>query len=150
MSVSNGEIVNLLKVDSTNTEAKRILKKRKISSPTWIVAEEQTSGKGRGENKWVSNKGNLFASLIFPVSFNIKNLPILSCAVSLATYECVKYFTKDDCFMKIILSITLVFLFSFSSAWALPECEGSPYKGDDISKTKHWDNCEGIITRSNG
>ena len=50
--------------------------------------------------------------------------------------------------MKLILSITLLFLFSFSSAWALPECEGSPYKGDDLSKIKHWDNCEGVFTFS--
>ena len=47
--------------------------------------------------------------------------------------------------MKIILSITLLFLFSFSSAWALPECEGSPYKGYEITKIKHWDNCEGTL-----
>ena len=101
MNIKNGEIINLLQVDSTNTEAQRLLKKKKISSPLWIVAEEQTSGKGRGENKWVSNKGNLFASLIFPISFNIKNLPILSCAVSLATLECLEFFIKDDQFLKI-------------------------------------------------
>lgn len=101
MNIKNGEIINLLQVDSTNTEAQRLLKKKKISSPLWIVAEEQTSGKGRGENKWVSNKGNLFASLIFPISFNIKNLPILSCAVSLATFECLEFFIKDDQFLKI-------------------------------------------------
>ena len=81
MNIKNGEIINLLQVDSTNTEAQRLLKKKKISSPLWIVAEEQTSGKGRGENKWVSNKGNLFASLIFPISFNIKNLPIFNFSV---------------------------------------------------------------------
>ena len=52
--------------------------------------------------------------------------------------------------MKLILSITLLFLFSFSSAWALPECEGSPYKGDDLSKIKDWDNCEGVHTFTNG
>ena len=46
--------------------------------------------------------------------------------------------------------LILLFLFSFSSAWALPECEDSPHKGDDLSKIKHWDNCEGIITSSNG
>ena len=101
MNIKNGEIINLLQVDSTNTEAQRLLKKKKIFSPLWIVAEEQTSGKGRGENKWVSNKGNLFASLIFPISFNLKNLPILSCAVSLATFECLEFFIKDDQFLKI-------------------------------------------------
>ena len=36
-----------------------------------------------------------------PIFFNIKNLPILSCAVSLATFECIKYFKKDDHFLKI-------------------------------------------------
>ena len=101
MNIVNAEIINILQVDSTNSEAKRLLKKKKISSPLWIVADEQTAGKGRGENKWVSNKGNLFASLIFPISFYIKNLPILSCAVSLATFECLDSFIKDDSFLKI-------------------------------------------------
>ncbi len=101
MNIKNAEIVNLLHVDSTNNEAQRLLKKKKILTPLWVVAEEQTSGKGRGEKKWVSSKGNLFASLILPISFNIKNLPILSCAVSLATFECIKYFNKDDRFLKI-------------------------------------------------
>tara|TARA_R110000796_G_scaffold234588_3_gene353429 strand:- start:159 stop:1037 length:879 start_codon:yes stop_codon:yes gene_type:complete len=50
--------------------------------------------------------------------------------------------------MKYLL--ILLFLFSFSSAWALPECEGSPNTGDDLSKTKHWDNCEGTHTFNNG
>ena len=45
--------------------------------------------------------------------------------------------------------LILLLLFSFSSAWALPECEGSPYKGDDSSKIKHWDNCEGPSRKIN-
>ena len=101
MNIKNAEIINLLQVDSTNIEAQRLLKKKKILTPVWIVAKEQISGKGRGGKKWVSSKGNLFASLILPISFNIKNLPILSCAVSLATFECIKYFKNDDHFLKI-------------------------------------------------
>ena len=50
--------------------------------------------------------------------------------------------------MKYIL--ILLFLFSFSSAWALPECEGSPYNGDNLEITKNWNNCDGTITLSNG
>ena len=50
--------------------------------------------------------------------------------------------------MKHIL--ILLFFFSFSSAWALPECEGSPHRGDDLSKIKHWDNCDGTHTFNNG
>ena len=101
MKIKNAKIINLLQVDSTNNEAQRLLKKKKFLTPLWIVAEEQTNGKGRGEKKWVSNKGNLFASLILPISFNIKNLPILSCVASLATFECIKFFTKSDSFLKI-------------------------------------------------
>ena len=78
MDIENGETINLLKVDSTNIEAHRLLKQKKILSPLWIVAEEQTGGKGRGGKKWISNKGNLFATLILPISFDIKKLPMIS------------------------------------------------------------------------
>ena len=50
--------------------------------------------------------------------------------------------------MKYLL--ILLFLFSFSSAWALPECSGSPYKGDDLNKIKHWDICKGTHTFNSG
>ena len=51
-------------------------------------------------------------------------------------------------FMKYLLILLL--LFSFSSAWALPECEGSPFKERDISKIKHWNNCKGTHIFLNG
>ena len=44
--------------------------------------------------------------------------------------------------MKYLL--ILLFLFSFSSAWALPECPGSPLNLKSIDDWPwHWDNCEG-------
>ena len=49
--------------------------------------------------------------------------------------------------MKYIL--TLLFLFSFTSAWALPECEGSPidiYSGNEM---RNWNNCVGTIILKN-
>ena len=74
MNIKNGEIINLQQVDSTNSEAQRLLRKKKISTPLWIVANEQTSGKGRGEKKWISSKGNLFLSIFFKV--NLKKIKI--------------------------------------------------------------------------
>ena len=47
--------------------------------------------------------------------------------------------------MKYLL--ILLFLFSFSSAWALPECEGSPMIAEDIPSDWHF--CSGYITISN-
>jgi len=101
MYIKKAEIISLSKVDSTNFEAQRILKKERISSPLWIIADEQTKGKGRSGKKWISNKGNLFASLILPISFNVKNLPMLSCAVALATHECLNYFLGQNEHLKI-------------------------------------------------
>jgi BirA family biotin operon repressor/biotin-[acetyl-CoA-carboxylase] ligase len=50
-------------LDSTNEEARR-LAKNGISGPLWIVAREQTSGRGRRGRAWISQGGNLFATLL--------------------------------------------------------------------------------------
>jgi BirA family transcriptional regulator, biotin operon repressor / biotin---[acetyl-CoA-carboxylase] ligase len=56
-------IVRFGAVDSTNEEARR----RALAGetdPVWIVAEEQTAGRGRRGRTWVSPKGNLHASAL--------------------------------------------------------------------------------------
>jgi BirA family biotin operon repressor/biotin-[acetyl-CoA-carboxylase] ligase len=50
-------------IDSTNEEARR----RALAGETdslWIVAEEQTAGRGRRGRTWISSKGNLYASAL--------------------------------------------------------------------------------------
>jgi BirA family biotin operon repressor/biotin-[acetyl-CoA-carboxylase] ligase len=49
--------------DSTNAEALRRARGGE-AGPLWITAETQTSGRGRGGNAWVSEPGNLYASLL--------------------------------------------------------------------------------------
>jgi BirA family biotin operon repressor/biotin-[acetyl-CoA-carboxylase] ligase len=56
-------IVRLGAVDSTNEEARR----RALTGDTdrlWIVAEEQTAGRGRRGRAWISPRGNLHASAL--------------------------------------------------------------------------------------
>jgi BirA family biotin operon repressor/biotin-[acetyl-CoA-carboxylase] ligase len=56
-------IVRLGAVDSTNEEARR----RALTGDTnrlWIVAEEQTAGRGRRGRGWISPRGNLHASAL--------------------------------------------------------------------------------------
>ena len=36
-----------------------------------ILADEQTKGRGRQGNKWISLKGNLFMSLFFKIKQNV-------------------------------------------------------------------------------
>jgi BirA family biotin operon repressor/biotin-[acetyl-CoA-carboxylase] ligase len=51
-------------LDSTNSEALRLARAGEVG-PLWIVAREQTSGRGRRGREWVSGAGNLAASLLF-------------------------------------------------------------------------------------
>ena len=52
-------------VDSTNALAMRLL--NDISCPTWIMAEKQTSGRGRRGRAWIDQSGNFAATLVlFP------------------------------------------------------------------------------------
>jgi BirA family biotin operon repressor/biotin-[acetyl-CoA-carboxylase] ligase len=56
-------ILHLKTVDSTNAEAMR----RAVSGeqgPLWIVADEQTAGRGRAGRSWTSGAENLLASLL--------------------------------------------------------------------------------------
>ena len=50
-------------VDSTNAEAKRRAKAGE-PGPLWIWSARQSQGRGRGGREWISQHGNLFASLL--------------------------------------------------------------------------------------
>jgi BirA family biotin operon repressor/biotin-[acetyl-CoA-carboxylase] ligase len=50
-------------LDSTNEEARRLALAGE-RGPLWITAAEQIMGRGRLQRVWVSNRGNLFATLL--------------------------------------------------------------------------------------
>lgn len=78
-------------VNSTNEVAKNIIFQLKQKSI--ITAVEQTNGRGRRGNFWVSNKGNLFASFIFEIkALDLSKIVILSAVAVLTT---IKYFIKN-------------------------------------------------------
>ena len=56
-------------LDSTNQEARRLAKSGE-RGPLWIVAREQTAGRGRRGRVWVSERGNLFATLLMHVTIS--------------------------------------------------------------------------------
>ncbi|MBZ0216158.1 MAG: biotin--[acetyl-CoA-carboxylase] ligase, partial [Fimbriimonadaceae bacterium] len=59
-------VVRFDDIDSTNQEALR-LAEAGVREDTWIVAKTQTGGRGRRNRRWISEKGNLYASLlVFP------------------------------------------------------------------------------------
>ena len=50
-------------LDSTNEEARRLALAGE-RGPLWTMAREQTAGRGRRGRSWVSERGNLFATLL--------------------------------------------------------------------------------------
>ena len=78
------KLVELDSVDSTNEEARRLAAKGE-PGPVWIVARAQTAGRGRRGNTWISEPGNLFATLLLRTPSH--SPAQLGFAASLATAE---------------------------------------------------------------
>ena len=63
------EIFKFNTVTSTNDMAINLIKEEKKEIGC-VYAEKQTKGRGRYGRKWISNKGNLFSSIFFPLKKN--------------------------------------------------------------------------------
>jgi BirA family biotin operon repressor/biotin-[acetyl-CoA-carboxylase] ligase len=76
---------------STNAEA---LARGRVGErgPLWIAAARQTAGRGRRGNAWVSEPGNLYASLLLTDAAPAAHLPELCFVVALAVRDAVSHF----------------------------------------------------------
>ncbi len=85
-----GRQVTVLKtVESTNTYLNNLLSQHRLPEGAVILAEEQTSGRGLANERWLSEAGkNLLMSVVFYPSFlSTQNLFVLSKAFSLGVYD---------------------------------------------------------------
>ena len=82
-------------LDSTNEEARRLAQSGEVQK-IWIVADEQTAGRGRRGRVWVSPKGNLMTSLYLPGPFAPEIAGQLSFVAGLAIYDAVAKLIGDD------------------------------------------------------
>jgi BirA family biotin operon repressor/biotin-[acetyl-CoA-carboxylase] ligase len=73
---------------STNSEALDLARQGE-RGPLWVVAERQTGGRGRRGRVWVSQPGNLFASLLLTSPAPTAKLPQLSLVAALAVHDAV-------------------------------------------------------------
>ncbi|MFO1089610.1 MAG: biotin--[acetyl-CoA-carboxylase] ligase [Hyphomicrobiales bacterium] len=79
----------LAAVDSTNEEARRLYHSGE-AGPVWIVAEEQTAGRGRLGRSWVSEPGNLYATLLVTLPVPLAVAAQASLVAALAMADAVK------------------------------------------------------------
>jgi BirA family biotin operon repressor/biotin-[acetyl-CoA-carboxylase] ligase len=73
---------------STNTEALALARAGE-AGPLWITAARQTAGRGRRGRNWVSEPGNLYASLLLSGLAHPERAPELSFVASLALHDAI-------------------------------------------------------------
>ena len=73
---------------STNTEA-LALARRGETGPLWVTARQQTAGRGRRGNAWISVPGNLYATLLLCDPATPENAPELSFVAALAVHDAI-------------------------------------------------------------
>jgi len=81
-------------IDSTNIEARRLATAGE-AGPLWILAAEQTQGKGRMGRAWVSKPGNLYATLLWPTRAPQNTLSQLSFVTALAVHQAASNFANS-------------------------------------------------------
>jgi BirA family transcriptional regulator, biotin operon repressor / biotin---[acetyl-CoA-carboxylase] ligase len=90
----NASVVTFAVIDSTNLEAARRAS-RGESAPVWIVAQEQSGGRGRRGKSWASPQGNLFATYLAPGRRSPSEVALLSFAAALAVADLVDAMAGD-------------------------------------------------------
>jgi BirA family biotin operon repressor/biotin-[acetyl-CoA-carboxylase] ligase len=81
-------LVTYEEIASTNAEA---LAKSRAGErgPVWIVAARQTAGRGRHGRAWISERGNLYATLLLSDAAPPAQAPQLAFVAALAVYDAV-------------------------------------------------------------
>jgi len=72
-------------IDSTNAEAARVA--GSLSGPEWILALEQTSGRGRRGRAWVNPAGNFAATYVMRPTEPPEQVALRSFVAALALYD---------------------------------------------------------------
>jgi BirA family biotin operon repressor/biotin-[acetyl-CoA-carboxylase] ligase len=75
-------------LDSTNAEALRLARAGE-AGPLWVVANRQLAGRGRSGRNWVSDPGNVFATLLLVAPSQPAHAPELSLVTALAVADAI-------------------------------------------------------------
>ncbi len=89
-------LAELGRTDSTNMEAQRRFAAGE-RGPLWIRAQSQDAGRGRKGRQWVSDPGNLFASLLISLDVPVAAANQLSFVAGLAVQEALSTFAPSTC-----------------------------------------------------
>ena len=82
-------------VTSTNDIAIKLIKDEKKETGC-VYANIQTKGRGTHGRKWVSDKGNLFVSIFFPLKNNYPNFSEFSIINPIIISDVIRHFCKKE------------------------------------------------------
>ena len=99
---SDIRILHYEEIDSTNNEAKRLYDNQK-DLPFWIIADKQTSGKGRKNRFWDSPVGNFMGTFVLSIKGEKRILPQLSFVTALAIYYSILEYKPKENNSKVML-----------------------------------------------
>ena len=91
LKLNNWQLFILKKVYSTMDEIKEESYTSNLN--TLLMAYTQTAGRGRNNNKWVSNLGNLFLSIKLN-TLKMSNPLILNYITGIVVYDTLKFFLE--------------------------------------------------------
>jgi BirA family transcriptional regulator, biotin operon repressor / biotin---[acetyl-CoA-carboxylase] ligase len=77
---------NYATIDSTNLEARRLFALGE-RGPLFVLADEQSAGRGRLDRKWASPRGNCYSTLILPIMADITTAPQIGFVAALAVAD---------------------------------------------------------------
>lgn len=89
------ELLHYPAVDSTNDEVIR-LAQNGAPDGTWVVADEQTAGRGRRGRPWQSTRGNLFCTGLLRLTSGEGPVSQLSFLIALALYDALSQWVATD------------------------------------------------------
>src|SRR5262245_58372505 len=81
--------LRLASVDSTSAEAMRLAAAGE-AGPLWIIADTQSSGRGRSGRHWTSSPGNLHTSLLVRLSSPTPKAYQLSLVAGVAVIDAIR------------------------------------------------------------
>jgi len=93
------DLIYFNSIDSTNDEAFKIAKEN-TSNGTIILAETQTSGRGRGDKKWLSPYGGLWFSIIIKPRISPLKISLITLLSGLCVAETIKGMLNLDANIK--------------------------------------------------
>jgi BirA family biotin operon repressor/biotin-[acetyl-CoA-carboxylase] ligase len=94
------EITFYKEIDSTNSEAKRLVDAGKAPGFA-VVAERQTAGRGRFDRVWQTPTGNLALTFAIPAPLSRADLPTLALMTGLALHDILQSLLHDSATVKI-------------------------------------------------